>query len=103
MKRRDLLKVILALIPVGKVTTYSSLASVLGVSPRAVGFLLSKNDELVKYPCHRVVKSDGSLGGYALGKEFKRRLLELEGVKFCSPEKVCKESVVDLRETLGLR
>ncbi len=95
MERLYLLKTLLSLIPLGKVTTYSSLAKLMGTSPRAVGKLLSKNDELVVYPCHRVVRSDGSLGGYVLGEEFKRRLLELEGVKFCG-DKVCREHIVDL-------
>ncbi|HIH90306.1 MGMT family protein [Ignicoccus hospitalis] len=101
MRRLELLKELLLLIPLGKVTTYSSLASLLGTHPRAVGAMLARNEDLVVYPCHRVVMSDGRLGGYALGKEFKRRLLELEGVKFCGPERVCKESVVDLKELLS--
>jgi len=101
MRRLELLKTLLLLIPVGRVTSYSSLAALMGTSPRAVGKLLSENDELVKYPCHRVVRSDGSLGGYALGTSFKRKLLKLEGVKFCSNGKVCREHFVDLRHLLS--
>ncbi|NPA84526.1 MAG: MGMT family protein [Crenarchaeota archaeon] len=99
MRRLELVKTALLLIPVGKVTSYSSLAEVLGMHPRSVARLLSANDELVKYPCHRVVHSDGRLGGYALGQSFKRRLLELEGVEFCG-ERVCKSSFIHLRDLL---
>ena len=100
-KARELLEALLLLIPMGKVTTYSSLAKALGLHPRAVGKMLSNNEKLIVVPCHRVVRSDGSLGGYRLGKEFKRRLLELEGVKFCG-EKVCRENIIDVSELLGL-
>jgi len=100
MRRLELLKTLLLLIPMGKVTSYSSLAALMGTSPRAVGRLLSKNDELVKYPCHRVVRSDGRLGGYALGASFKRKLLELEGVEFCDDGRVCREHFVDIRRLL---
>ena len=100
MRRLETLKALLSLIPMGRVTSYTSLASVMRLHPRAVGRLLASNDELIKYPCHRVVRSDGSLGGYALGVEMKRKLLILEGVKFCG-NKVCKESFVDLRSLLS--
>ena len=101
MKRLEILKILLCLIPIGKVTTYSSLAKALGVHPRVAGKLLSANDEPIIYPCHRVVRSDGSLGGYSLGVKFKRKLLELEGVKFCG-KRVCEESLWDLASELGL-
>ncbi len=101
-KTRELLEALLLLIPMGKVTTYSSLAKVLGLHPRTVGKMLSKNEKLIVVPCHRVVRSDGSLGGYKLGVEFKRKLLMFEGVKFCG-EKVCKESIIDVAELFGLQ
>ncbi len=73
---------LLNLIPIGKVTTYGSLAKVLNVHPRVIGRILAKNRELVKIPCHRVVKSNGELGGYSGGSvKFKAKLLMLEGVK----------------------
>ncbi len=84
--RIDVFKALLQLIPLGKVTSYGELAKVFGTGPRAVGYWLKKNDSPIIVPCHRVVRSDGSLGGYTfrgkLNPEFKRRLLELEGVKF---------------------
>ncbi|RLG16274.1 cysteine methyltransferase [Nanoarchaeota archaeon] len=66
-------------IPEGRVTTYKELARVLGTSPRVVGQLLKRSKGI---PCHRVVRSDGSLGGYR-GKKWreKKRLLEREGIK----------------------
>jgi len=67
-------------IPYGKVTTYGVIAKMLGTSPRAVGQALKKNKELITIPCHRVVKSDGTLGGYVQGVKEKKRLLESEGV-----------------------
>lgn len=68
-------------IPRGKVATYAQLARLLGTSPRAVGRLASNNRIPILIPCHRVIKSDGSLGGYSLGIAIKERLLLLEGVE----------------------
>ena len=67
-------------IPRGKTLSYKEVAALAG-SPnaaRAVGTIMSKNDD-PKVPCHRVIKSDGSPGGYngMLGE--KRRLLREEG------------------------
>jgi methylated-DNA-[protein]-cysteine S-methyltransferase len=47
---------------------------------RAVGSANGKNPIPIIVPCHRVLASDGSLGGYSLGLSMKRRLLALEGV-----------------------
>jgi methylated-DNA-[protein]-cysteine S-methyltransferase len=68
-------------IPKGKVTTYGELAKALGIHPRKVGILLRKNPFPVKIPCHRVVCSNGSIGGYSLGIKKKIKLLEKEGVE----------------------
>jgi O-6-methylguanine DNA methyltransferase len=46
---------------------------------RAVGNILNKNRDLVQVPCHRVVRSDGNLGGYAFGRKKKYILLKKEG------------------------
>ncbi|MEK7823347.1 MAG: MGMT family protein, partial [Nitrospirota bacterium] len=45
---------------------------------RAVGQALSKNPIPIVLPCHRVIESDGSIGGYSSGVDIKRRLLEME-------------------------
>lgn len=68
-------------IPRGKVTTYGEIARLLGTSSRAVGNALGANPKLVIVPCHRIVKADGKLGGYAKGEKMKARLLRKEGVK----------------------
>jgi methylated-DNA-[protein]-cysteine S-methyltransferase len=69
-------------IPKGKVTTYGEIARTLRVrSPRAVGQALKRNDKPIVIPCHRVVRSDGLVGGY-MGKWSKKKaaLLRKEGV-----------------------
>lgn len=70
-------------IPPGQITTYKILAEKLGRQglARVVGNALSKNPELIRVPCHRVIKSSGRLGGYALGLAKKKSLLQNEGVK----------------------
>ncbi len=77
-------------IPSGFVTTYKEIAISLGhpSGARVVGNILSQNSNLVSTPCHRVVKSDGSLGGYARGSEEKKKLLEKEGVVFFSKKRI---------------
>ena len=71
-------------IPRGQVTTYGLLARYLGVpgGARAVGGALAHNPFPIVIPCHRVIASDGSLGGYQGGLAMKRWLLEMEGVPF---------------------
>ena len=49
---------------------------------RLVGQILHDNPNPVIVPCHRVIHSDGRLGGYAYGSERKRELLENEGIRF---------------------
>ncbi len=69
-------------IPMGRVTTYGALAKALGKpkAARAVGGALNKNPDPVRVPCHRVVRSDGSVGGYVLGAERKIELLDSEHI-----------------------
>jgi O-6-methylguanine DNA methyltransferase len=69
-------------IPKGKVLTYKEVAK-LAKKPRAwrvVGNILNKNKN-PKIPCHRVVRSDGKIGGYNLGRKKKISLLKKEGIK----------------------
>ncbi|MEK7203766.1 MAG: MGMT family protein [Patescibacteria group bacterium] len=68
-------------IPKGQVLTYKKVAYLVG-SPgayRAVGNALNKNPFAPEVPCHRVIKSDGKIGGYAKGTRIKIRLLKKEG------------------------
>lgn len=75
---------ILVRIPEGKVTTYGDIAKALGHpgASRAIGRILNKNPNPIVVPCHRVVMSDGSIGGYAFGKARKKELLKKEGLRF---------------------
>jgi len=72
-------------IPYGQVETYTSLAVRLDRpgAVRAVGQALGRNPVPIIIPCHRVLRSNGSLGGFSGGLDWKRRLLELEGVLLC--------------------
>ena len=71
-------------IPKGQVRTYRDVAREIGQpgATRAVGTACARNPVPLLIPCHRVVRSDGGLGGYSLrgGVGLKRRLLETEGV-----------------------
>lgn len=71
-----------AKIPQGQTRTYSQLAQAIGRprAARAVGNALAKNPFAPVIPCHRVVRSDGKLGGYSAagGKKRKRLLLKME-------------------------
>lgn len=74
-----------ARIPKGKVITYGQLAKEIGVcgAARAVGTALGKNPFPLIIPCHRVIRTDGKLGGFSGGGiAVKKRLLEREGVLF---------------------
>ncbi len=67
-------------IPMGEVRTYKWVAKKTGrpKASRAVANILKKNPLPLIIPCHRVIRKDGSAGGYLWGKKFKKRLLELE-------------------------
>lgn len=66
-------------IPYGKTGTYKSLAEKLNHRGyRSIGQALSRNPLLIVIPCHRVLSSDGSIGGFTGGLELKKFLLRLE-------------------------
>lgn len=69
-------------IPRGKVKSYARIAREAGFpgAYRAVGNALNKNPYIGYVPCHRVIKSDGTIGGFSRGTEAKRRMLREEGV-----------------------
>jgi methylated-DNA-[protein]-cysteine S-methyltransferase len=71
-------------IPRGRVSTYQRIAAHIG-SPRgarAVGTALAANPFPIIIPCHRAIRSDGTLGGFQGGLKMKQALLEMEGVCF---------------------
>ncbi len=81
-------------IPKGKVTTYKIIAQKLGTKAyRAVGNALNNNKTPIVIPCHRVVNSDGRLGGYSRGINKKIKLLIKEGVEI-------RNNKIDLRKFL---
>jgi len=73
---------IVSKIPKGKVLSYSEVAGLVGKPKawRAVGNILNKNKNS-KVPCHRVIRSDGNIGGYNAGNRKKSLLLKKEGYK----------------------
>ena len=73
---------ILREVPRGKVTTYREIARALrSKAYRAVGNAMNKNPHAPKVPCHRVVKTDGSVGGFASGTKNKISMLKGEGIE----------------------
>ena len=71
------------LIPKGKVSTYAEIAKTIGKNKasRAVGNALNKNPFAPIVPCHRVVQSNGSIGGFADGTSKKISMLKKEGIE----------------------
>jgi O-6-methylguanine DNA methyltransferase len=84
------------LIPRGRVTTYGQIARAIGnpKASRAVGNALNCNPYAPVVPCHRVVRSNGKMGGFASGAKDKAGLLLKDGVK------VRDGKVVDFEEKL---
>lgn len=70
-------------IPYGETRSYGEIAHAVGNpgAARAVGSANHRNCIPILIPCHRVIKGDGTLGGYASGLEIKKKLLALEGAK----------------------
>ena len=88
-------------IPAGKVSTYGKIADALNSSPRAVGQALKCNPYAPKVPCHRVVRSDGNIGGFmgeTSGKEIEKKIamLKEEGIKINSSKILEFEKVLHL-------
>lgn len=93
-------------VPAGRVTTYGELARALGSRAyRAVGQAMHRNPYAPIVPCHRVIRANGAIGGYALGVRRKIRLLGKEGLriengKVAHWKEVCL-SAQDLRAKLS--
>lgn len=83
-------------IPKGKVATYQTIAKMAGnsLASRAVGNACNANPFAPDVPCHRIVASDGKLGGYALGLPKKIALLKREGIV------VRKNKIVDFEKVI---
>lgn len=83
-------------IPKGRVSSYKEIAHALECKAyRTVGNAMNKNPyPKEEYPCHRVLKSNGSVGGYALGVEKKIEMLRAEGLE------IIEERVVGFEDLL---
>ncbi len=82
MKFKEKVLKVVSQIPRGKTMSYAEVAKAAG-SPRAyraVGNIMHNNPDPKRVPCHRVIKSDGTAGGYAGGTKKKIALLKKEGV-----------------------
>ena len=81
-------------VPRGKVITYKEIAERLNSKAyRAVGNAMNKNPYAPKVPCHRVIKSNGKVGGFASGTNNKIKMLRKEGI-------VIKDNKIDLKKYL---
>ncbi len=81
----------------GSVGTYQLIARYLGneKASRAVGNALARNPFPIIIPCHRAIRSDGSIGGFQGGADMKRALLENEGIIFDGKGKVPKHCLLN--------
>ena len=70
-------------IPYGKTKSYGEIAKIVKTSPRYVGKVCGQNKHLLVIPCHRVIRTDGSLGGFSGsgGLSLKKRLLDMENAE----------------------
>ncbi len=82
-------------VPKGKVTTYGDLAKAVGLKngQRTIGRIMNKNPYPVIVPCHRVIMSDGKIGGYAWGEKIKTKMLSQEGVRI-SNGKILDQKII---------
>jgi len=83
---------LLAKVPKGKVTTYKALAEAIeSKAHRAVGNAMNKNPHSPRVPCHRVIKTNGEVGGFASGTNRKKAMLKKEGI-------IIKNGKIDLKK-----
>jgi len=77
-------------IPRGRISAYGLIAKKIGYpqAARAVGTALANNPFPIIIPCHRVIRSDGTLGGFTGGLRLKQRLLKLERIEFYNKNRV---------------
>ena len=80
----------------GEITSYGELAKAVGLKngQRVIGKIMNKNPYPGMIPCHRVVMSDGRVGGYAYGVDIKKSMLESEGIK------IGNGKIIDLKNHL---
>ncbi len=80
---------VLKKVPKGKVTTYKEIARAINSKAyRAVGNAMNKNPYAPIVPCHRVINSNGDVGGFASGAKKKIEMLKKEGVEISNQNKI---------------
>ena len=88
---------LLSQIPKGKIATYKQIANILNTKAyRAVGNAMANNPNPIIVPCHRIINSDGCIGGYAYGVDYKINLLKKEGIP------IKEGKIVDFKKHLHL-
>ncbi len=98
-KRRALVK--LCSVPAGSVVTYQALAAAVGApdGQRAIGNTMASNPVPIYVPCHRVIRSDGSIGNYGGGVDRKLKLLRAEGFAIGKDLRVPAQAVMGHQRT----
>jgi methylated-DNA-[protein]-cysteine S-methyltransferase len=89
------------MVPRGKVSTYREIAGSLGkgkLACRAVGQALNRSPGMPAVPCHRVIRSDGHLGGFAWGIDKKASLLAEEGIEIKNNHVQLDKYLFDLKQ-----
>ena len=96
MKLEDKVYKKLLEVPPGKIITYGELAKAVGLKngQRKIGQIMKNNPFPIIIPCHRVVKSDGTIGGYAFGIERKANMLSKEGIE------ISKGKILDFKKKM---
>lgn len=88
---------LLSQIPKGKIVTYKQIANTLNTKAyRAVGNAMANNPNPITIPCHRIIKSNGLIGGYVFGTKKKINLLEDEGII------IKKDKIVNFKKHIHL-
>lgn len=90
---KEILKFLLK-IPEGRISTYKIFAGHFKTTPRLIGKILAKNPFLQKYPCYKIIKSNGEIGGYSGGAKEKIALLRKEGIE------ISENRIVDFEKRL---
>ncbi len=80
MNKKEIILKEISKIPRGSLMTYKEIAVKTNSNPRYVGYVCSQNRDYENIPCHRVVRSDGKIGGYNKGVKKKEKLLREEGI-----------------------
>lgn len=100
MDKKEKVYSVLRKIPKGKVATYKAVASACKIHPREAGRIISQNPYAPEVPCHRVIMTDRSIGGYTYdgrqNPEKKIQILKREGIRIDN-RKVRKEFLYQMK------